>query len=406
MSKKPYTTKLSNIAFVLQGQSPESKYYSNFKGVPFLQGNRTFGFLYPFFDTYTKKITKITNKGDVLMSVRAPVGDLNLAPNDLCIGRGLSSIKAKNGNNKFIYYALKFNIKNLMRQGGATTFDSVNKDTINNFELAIPENEKDREKVAELLSVLDSKIELNNKINSELEKMAKTLYDYWFVQFDFPDDNGKPYKSSGGKMVYNETLKREIPDGWKFDNLKNRLETFLGGTPKTSKKEYWDNGDIHWLSSGEVSEFPILSSKDFITEEGLNSSATKLIKEKSLMISITGNIRVSILGINSAANQSVVSISNDELLDNSYTYFYIKNNIPYYESLMTGAVQKHINKDVVDNTQLLIPESLILKKYIKLAKPMINQILEKSKENQKLIELRDWLLPMLMNGQVTVKDSS
>ena len=167
MNKIRFSTKLSNIAFVLQGQSPESKYYSNLEGVPFLQGNRTFGSLFPSFDTYTTKITKLAKKGDVLMSVRAPVGALNIANCDLCIGRGLVSLRAKNGNNNFVYYALKFNIENLKKQGSATTFDSVNKDIINNLELIIPERETERNKIASVLSALDDKIELNNRINAE-----------------------------------------------------------------------------------------------------------------------------------------------------------------------------------------------------------------------------------------------
>ena len=201
--EKINTTRLSEIATVIQGQSPESKFYSESEGMPFLQGNRTFGNLYPTFDTFTKKITKIAQKGDVLISVRAPVGALNFAPTDLCIGRGLASIRAKNGNNNFIYYALKYNIHNLTRKGAATTFDSVNRDTINNLELIIPKKIEERYGVAKVLSDLDAKIELNNKINQELEAMAKTLYDYWFVQFDFPTPPsstsgivGKPYKSS------------------------------------------------------------------------------------------------------------------------------------------------------------------------------------------------------------------
>src|ERR1700722_8639955 len=229
MNNVKYKTKLSNIADVLQGQSPESRYYSDSIGTPFLQGNRSFGNLYPSIDTYTSKITKLAKKGEVLMSVRAPVGDLNFTPFDICIGRGLASIKAKNGNNIFIYYALKYNIQNLIKQGAATTFDSVNKDIINSFELIIPKEEAIRNKVSIILFFFDSKIELNNHINTELEAMAKTLYDYWFVQFDFPDANGKPYKTSGGKMVWNEELKREVPEGWGVKKMADWIDADKSG---------------------------------------------------------------------------------------------------------------------------------------------------------------------------------
>lgn len=187
--------KLSELATIIAGQSPESKYYSSISGTPFLQGNRTFGTKYPAIDTYTTKVTKLAHKGDVLMSVRAPVGDINIANIDICIGRGLASIRAKDNNNDFIYYTLKYNVPNLLKCGNGTTFASVNRDDIEAFKVIIPANPEDRKKVSHLLSSIDEKIEINNKINTELENMAKTLYDYWFVQFDFPDENKRPYKS-------------------------------------------------------------------------------------------------------------------------------------------------------------------------------------------------------------------
>jgi type I restriction enzyme S subunit len=175
------------------------------------------------------------------MSVRAPVGDLNFAPCDLCIGRGLASIRSKEGSNKFVYYALKYNIKNLLRQGAATTFDSVNKDIINDFELVIPEDNLIRNKVAKVLSALDEKIEINNRINAELEAMAKTVYDYWFVQFDFSGNNCKPYKSSGGKMVWNAELKRNIPERWSVENLGSIEKNIITGkTPPKAVPEYFN----------------------------------------------------------------------------------------------------------------------------------------------------------------------
>ena len=130
----------------------EIKSYSKVDGIPFLQGNRTFGNLYPTIDTYTNKVTKLAKKGDVLMSVRAPVGDLNFAPCDLCIGRGLASIIAKDGENEFIYYALKYNINTLLKQGNGTTFDSVNKDIVNDLELIIPELVVDRQNATKILT--------------------------------------------------------------------------------------------------------------------------------------------------------------------------------------------------------------------------------------------------------------
>lgn len=411
MNKRFYTTKLSNIADVIQGQSPESEFYSKFDGVPFLQGNRTFGNLYPSFDTFTHKVTKIANKGDVLMSVRAPVGALNYAPCDLCIGRGLASIRAKDGNNQFVYYALKYNVNNLIKQGSATTFDSVNKDIINDFELIIPENKIERNTIAKVLSSLDSKIGLNNRINRELESMAKTLYDYWFVQFDFPDANGNPYKSSGGKMVWNEELKREIPEGWKDG-------TFANYCPSTGgfafKSNWWTDEGVSVAKIKDIQENYTLDTTDLarvdISDKKIDDKF--LAKAGSVLIAMTGATvgKYAIVPITDFpiyVNQRVgyFNLGNDPtkllpFLINSMNQSYFRNAI---FTLANGAAQPNISNEQINNIQLLIPKNKLIDSYNEMFQPYYKKILNNQYENQQLSELRDWLLPMLMNGQVRVK---
>ncbi len=162
-------TKLGEISIITMGQSPESKFYNmNNSGIPFLQGNRTFGFKYPKFDTYTTKVTKLAQKGDILMSVRAPVGDLNYAPVDLCIGRGLCSIRAKEGfDQDYIYYLLRYNLPLLLNMQNGTTFGSINSKEILNLKVNI-HNEYEQLKISKIFTTIDEKIELNNKINDNL----------------------------------------------------------------------------------------------------------------------------------------------------------------------------------------------------------------------------------------------
>ncbi|MDR1502455.1 MAG: restriction endonuclease subunit S, partial [Prevotella sp.] len=260
-----------------------------------------------------------------------------------------------------------------------------------------------QQKIASVISSLDDKIELNNRINAELESMAKTLYDYWFVQFDFPDANGKPYKSSGGKMVYNEELKREIPEGWEVKELGRKFETLLGGTPSTEKKAFWDNGNINWLNSGEIANFPVVESELKITNEGLQKSATNLLPKGSVLISITRHLRVTILAIDACINQSVVGIKPKIDIQSNYLYPYLKNEIPRLMGLRTGAQQPHINKETVDKSLIVLPEERILKIYNEKSESFYKMIINNAKENQHLTSLRDWLLPMLMNGQVAFK---
>jgi type I restriction enzyme S subunit len=255
--------------------------------------------------------------------------------------------------------------------------------------------------IGKVLSILDSKIDLNNRINAELEVMAKTLYDYWFVQFDFPDENGKPYKSSGGKLVWIEELKREIPEGWELKRLGDILRTQLGGTPSTKEKEFWD-GEYPWLNSGEIVKFPIIDSELKITESGIKNSATSLMPKGTCVLSITRHLRPSILGIDSCANQSVVGLFESEKIKNSFIYPYLVNDIPRLMTLRSGAQQPHINKGTVDDSNIIIPTEKILNKYYSIVDSFYDNILNNAFQNQKLTELRDWLLPMLMNGQVKV----
>ncbi len=426
MSKRGYTTRLSNIASVLQGQSPESKYYSSVEGVPFLQGNRTFGNLYPVFDTYTKKVTKLAKHGEVLMSVRAPVGDLNFAPCDLCIGRGLASIRSKSGSNKFIYYALKYNVSNLLKQGAATTFDSVNKDIINDFELIIPKNETDRQKLTDVLSALDEKIELNNKINAELEAMAKTIYDYWFVQFDFPDEKGKPYKSSGRKMVWSEELKQEIPEGWVAHSLVSLIRTSKNGdwgkenyTNMTDQKTYCIRGaDIDALNGkGGVLDPPVR----YIEQSHKN----RLLAPDDIIIEISGGSPTQSTGRIAHISNGVparfdaplvcsnfckaVSLNNKKLsyvvkhywdrLYETGIFFNFEGKTSGIKNLLFDQLTKDIFVPLPQN------ESLIENFYS--VSTGINDATQNNlSENQRLADLRDWLLPMLMNGQITIGSTS
>src|SRR5690606_9858968 len=216
-----------------------------------------------------------------------------------------------------------------------------------------------QQKIAAVLSALDNKIELNNKINAELEQMAKTLYDYWFVQFDFPNEDNKTYKSSGSKMVYNKTLKREIPEGWEVKRLGKVLNTYLGGTPSTKKEAFW-NGDIPWMNSGEVSNFPLITTQQKITEEAIKNSSTRYLKKGSVLLSITRHLRVNILAIDACINQSIAGIEENESFKNSYIYFSVLNDIDRLMKLRTGAQQPHINKEIVDNSPFLIPSQIVL----------------------------------------------
>ena len=407
MSKNTIKINLNKIVDVVAGQSPKSIYYSSNEGVPFLQGNRTFGGLYPTIDTYTKKVTKLARKGDLLISVRAPVGDLNFAHCDLCIGRGLAGIRAKNGDNNFVYYALKFNLKKLLKKGTGTTFDSINKDTLEDLEIIIPETEVDRFKISKTLSNIDAKIELNNQINAELEKMAKTIYDYWFVQFDFPDANGKPYKSSGGKMVWSDELKREIPEGWEVKNLFSSQYSKLVPTGVA----YFE-GEKIYLSTSEVENSQIINHSIKTNYLNRKSRANMQPKSKTIWFARMKDTKKIIL-IDDYCDDLIenyifsTGFAGIELKNNSLYFLWNYINSKDFEDIKnrysTGTTQKSITNEGIEKIKILIPSQDLLNIFDSKASNVYQKIYVNNKQNQTLAELRDWLLPMLMNGQVKVE---
>ncbi|WOA30138.1 restriction endonuclease subunit S [Alloalcanivorax xenomutans] len=310
-------------------------------------------------------------------------------------------IRAKENNNtKYLYYAL--NLVNFRNYVTGSAQPKLTKDNLGEIVLHVHRCDE-QQKIARVISTLDAKIELNNRINAELEAMAKTLYDYWFVQFDFPDANGKPYKTSGGKMVYNPTLKREIPEGWEATTVGKISKTELGGTPSTAVDEYWQNADIPWLSSAETASFPIITSEQKITPAGIDNSAATLLPKGTVVISIVRYIRPSILGIDAATNQSVVGIRECKRLKSSFIYPYFCSEVPRLMGLRTGAQQPHINKGVIEDSPIVIPCEKVLTAYYKAADPIFEKIMNLALQSHELMQLRDWLLPMLMNGQVTVR---
>ena len=309
------------------------------------------------------------------------------------------SVTAKDGFNKdCVYYLLKLLDLNKKHIGAAQPL--LTQEIISNLVVYLPKCD-DQKKIASVLTALDDKIALNKKMCQKLEAMAKRLYDYWFVQYDFPDKNGHPYKTTGGPMTYNPTLKRDIPEGWKVDVVGNVCETVLGGTPSTENESFW-NGNIPWLNSGEVAEFPILNAEKRITEDAVKNSATAYLPAGSVTLSITRHLRPSIMAIDACINQSVVGIKENGILKNGYLYPYLVNEIPRLNTLRGGAQQPHINKNTVDKSPIVIPAQNVLQQYYEKVNPLYKEIIEKAKESQKLTTLRDKLLPLLMNGQVVV----
>ena len=272
-----------------------------------------------------------------------------------------------------------------------------------NIEVKLPKMSIQKQ-IGMTLSALDRKIELNKQINDNLEAMAKQLYDYWFVQFDFPNEGDKPYKSSGGAMVWNEKLKREIPQGWTAAKIKDVAQTYSGGTPTSTNSEYYNGGDIPWINSGELNSPIITSTTNYITEEGLNNSSAKLYPQDTVLVALYGATagKVSLLSFEACSNQAVCGVIPQNKIMTTYIRYYLSSLYEHFITLSSGSARDNISQDTIKNTILPIPQGKILKEFSDAVAPIISKIIANQKEMENITKQRDELLPLLMNGQATV----
>jgi type I restriction enzyme S subunit len=312
---------------------------------------------------------------------------------------------------KFVYYSMFRDdfFSHAMKGSKGTKMPRGDKNQL--LEFLIPDYDISTQKqIASVLSNLDAKIELNNRINRELEQMAKLFYDYWFVQFDFPDANGKPYKSGGGKMVWNKELKREIPEGWEAGNLLNLGEIIGGSTPPREVSEYFTNSGTAWITPKDLS---LNVGKKFITRGELDISDSG-IKVASLNIMPKGTILLSsrapigYLAISRekvTTNQGFKSFVPNKGFSTEFVYYSVKNMIPAIENNAAGSTFKEVSASILKSIPVCLPNKTVINKYTNLANKIFTKqdILEL--ENHHLTTLRDWLLPMLMNGQVRVGEA-
>ena len=284
---------------------------------------------------------------------------------------------------KFIYYLARspyFREKAISCMEGTSGRKRVNETALKHLNIKVPPIET-QQKIAKILSDIDDKIEILHQINDNLAELAKTIYDYWFVQFDFPDENGKPYKSSGGKMVYNEVLKREIPEGWEVKKLGEILDIVTG---RQDANFATINGNYKFFTCGDK-----VLNCDTYEFEG-----------KAILLAGNGNFNVKMYNGKFNAYQRVYVLIPKNEIFYSVLYLLIQKEIEKLTKSSNGSIIKFITKGDVANIQIIDAKNDNL--YNKL-----NNLFEKVTINNQQIQhlqfLRDWLLPMLMNGQISVE---
>ena len=370
---------------------------------------------------------------DIVLTTRGTIGNVGfynpkILYEHIRINSGMIIMRCDESliNPYYLYLFLRSELfqKQVLSQGSGSAQPQLPIGSLKNISFPFT-NISNQQKIVKVLSNIDAKIELNNKINSELEAMAKTLYDYWFVQFDFPFDFAqdkpvnsslshraesrceKPYKASGGKMVWNEELKREIPEGWKVFNI-NEIVEVKDGTHDSPKPK--------------AEGFPLITSKN-LKLEGLDFENANLISKEDyssinkrskvetgdILFSMIGNIgtiyKIEEKEINFAIkNVALYKTSQTENYKN-FIYMFLKSidMNRYMKNVISGSIQKFIGLTSLRNTPVFINDELI-KKYNEITYPIFIKLENSKLENQQLSSLRDWLLPMLMNGQVRVGD--
>ena len=371
-SKEWKKYKLGEIADINMGQSPKSEYYNTLgDGIAFLQGNRTFGFKNPAFDTYTTLATKTAQAGDVIMSVRAPVGDLNITPINICIGRGLCSIRMKNNNQEFLYYLMKYCVSNLINRESGTVFGSVNRNDISSLEINVPCDDILQRKIAKVLSAIDDKIELNNSINNNLEQQAQAIFKSWFVDFE-------PF---GGTM----------PNDWKVVDLGDICNISAGGDKPYN------------FSVKQTQEFQIPIYSNGINNEGLYGYTNYAkINNESVTISARGTIGYTCLRLNPFF--PIVRLICIEPKNRLFSAKYLYQAIKRMDIVGFGTTQQQITVPYCKTLKILLPSKEYLYKYANIVDRLYKEIFENKNENIKLIQLRDTLLPKLMSGEIDVSE--
>ena len=354
-------------------------------------------------DTLLAKITPCLENGKTAFVNCLQEDEIGFGSTEFIVLRAKENI-----DERFLYYlsiSPEFRKQAISLMEGTSGRKRVNENALKISDFLIPDFEEQR-KIANILSAIDDKIQINNQINQELEVMAKTLYDYWFVQFDFPDQNGKPYKSSGGKMVYNPELKREIPEGWGVETLRDFESKIITG--KTPSRANSDNfgGKIPFITIGDIrGNTFIYSTSESLTDLGASIQQNKYLPEGSLCVSCIATVgEIGFTTEWSHTNQQINSIVFEDETHRYYLYFALKN---YFEnakaSAKTGNTFANMNKEDFSGIRIILPSKEIKNNFHEISEPYFAQIKCLQGQNQELTQFRDWLLPMLMNGQVKVE---
>ncbi len=342
------------------------------------------------------KNSVIVKPEDLIISNSATPALPRVMKIEACVHDGWLVVSNYHGIDRdFLFYAIVFYRKWLLNQGNGSIFKNLKTDILKDFIILLPPMITQKG-VAELLVNIDERIELNNRINEELEQAAQLIYDYWFVQYDFPNENGKPYKTSGGSLKYSTELKREIPNSWKTVTLKQIAKVIMGQSPKGSSYNE-NNIGVPLLNGPADYENGSLVGRIFTTEP------TRLCVKNDLVLCIRATIgNLTYAEKEFCLGRGVAAVSVNDTSMSELIYFALLQEIERFKIQATGSIIVGITKDDLTDSIILQPDQELLSKFHDITQPFFDKIRINKAENLDLVRLRDWLLPMLMTGQVTI----
>jgi type I restriction enzyme S subunit len=349
------------------------------------------------YNDFGLKQSMLWPQNTLCITIAANIAETALLGYPMCFPDSIVGFNAYNEESSelFMHYVFTFIKKAIQNSASGSIQDNINIEYLTSLKFRIPDKIY-QDKIASVLSSLDAKIELNNRINAELEAMAKTLYDYWFVQFDFPNEEGKPYKTSGGVMVWNDELKREIPEGWEVVELSDIANILMGQSPPG--ESYNENGEGMIFYQG-CTDF----GNRFPTVRKYTTEPSRFAKEGDILLSVRAPVgTLNIAKEDCCIGRGLAALNSK---DNCISFLFgVMVNLKqvFDRRNVDGTTFGSITKEDLFSLKVIKPTSEVLEQFNNLVNPSFIKQNTIELENIKLSELRDWLLPMLMNGQVTI----
>lgn len=426
LPKEWKTIKIGDIAEVVSGYAFKRNDFVE-KGVPVIKIKNI---IPPFIsigdvqyitkDLYMEKIKYKLEYNDVLISLTGSnvnqfesavgkVGRIRIKNQELILNQrvGKFVVNKNKYDTDFLYYNIatdetKWSLAS--SAGGSANQANISPSHIKNLVVPCPPLEEQKA-IASILSALDDKIELNNQINKNLEEMAQAIFKHWFIDFEFPDENGESYKSSGGEMVESEL--GLIPKGWEVNFITEIADIAGGGTPSKKRDDYYTNMGIPWFTPKDLSEMQgkkfVSRGKIDITELGLRESSAKLLPKGTILFSSRAPIGYIAVAKNEVStNQGFKSLIPKEGVGTEFIYYLLKIITPIIENLATGSTFKEISGGAMKKLRVIIPNQNVLNKFECVAKSLSMKVLNNEEQIETLTKMRDYLLPKLMSGEIRV----